>query len=48
MKRRAFIAGIGSAAAWPALTRAQQALPLSCFASVALSLPADRHKQRDW
>ena len=28
MKRRAFIAGLGSAAVWPVVARAQQAMPV--------------------
>ena len=42
MKRRAFIAGLGSAAAWPVVARAQQsAIPIIAYLSVR-SAESDR------
>jgi putative ABC transport system substrate-binding protein len=41
MRRREFIAGFGSAAAWPAVTRAQQrTLPLVGFLASGFEIPA--------
>jgi putative tryptophan/tyrosine transport system substrate-binding protein len=42
MRRREFIAGLGSAAGWPAATRAQQQTPVIGYLA-ARSLEADRH-----